>query len=293
MSNRDITWACSRCDATFSTREALKSHISASHCGRTAQRTANDDSVTPDSKVVVERQSSRPLQASSAASKSWPGRSTAVAEEADVDARLLLPEQHASIRSPQSARGSASVTCASRGKEPRPLEGEPRQWAASRTTGAPIGRATLQSHDTQRPSASVSQAWRWVAVIVICIASVSVLITFRHQITLAAARQPTPFTELFFNRPNSLPTSLSLSGPNVLSFSVVNHEGHATVYSYVVTLASSQGTSTVDQGQIALKDNGAATRLVDVRPTLAATKFVVTVSLLGRSESISSKSVSQ
>jgi hypothetical protein len=114
-----------------------------------------------------------------------------------------------------------------------------------------------------------------------------------HQITLSVTKQPTPFTELYFSNPNGLPKSLSLSRPNLFRFTVVNHEGRDAVYSYVVTLASSYGNSTITQGRIDLSNGMSATRLVDVRPTHGATEYVTTVSLQGRSETIRFRGVSQ
>ena len=114
-----------------------------------------------------------------------------------------------------------------------------------------------------------------------------------HQIALAVIRQPTPYTELYFSDPQSLPASLSRSAPNVFGFTVVNHEGHDTVYSYAVTMASSHGTSTIAQGRIDLTNNKGATRLVDVRPTRRSTEYLITVNLLGRTEMIRFRGVSQ
>ena len=160
----------------------------------------------------------------------------------------------------------------------------------------PTATPTPQPH---RPiPTSAHRTLLWVAVVVICIAAAAALgIAFphqiAHQIALSVTRQPTPYTELYFSDPQSLPASLSLSAPNLFGFTVVNHEGHDTVYSYVVTLASSYGSSTIAQGRIDLRNNMEATRLVNVRPTRRATEYWITVNLLGRIETIRFRGVSQ
>jgi hypothetical protein len=137
----------------------------------------------------------------------------------------------------------------------------------------------------------------WIAVATVCIVVAGLVIAFphqvAHQISLSVTTQPTPLTELYFSDPNGLPTSLSLSHPNLFGFTVVNHEGHDTVYSYGVTLASSHGTSTIARGRIDLRDNEGATRIVNVRPIRRATQYLITVHLFARSESIWFRGVSR
>lgn len=150
----------------------------------------------------------------------------------------------------------------------------------------------------RRDPISAHRTLLWVAVVVICSATAAALgIAFphqiAHQIALSVTRQPTPYTELYFSDPQSLPSSLSLSAPNLFGFTVVNHEGHDTVYSYVVTLASSYGGATIAQGRLDLRNNMSATRLVNVRPTHGATEYVTTVNLQGRSETIRFRGATQ
>jgi hypothetical protein len=159
----------------------------------------------------------------------------------------------------------------------------------------PTAPPTLQP--PRRVPTSAHRTLRWVALAAVCAVAAGLSIAFPHQIAhqidLAVTRQPTPFTELYFSDPQTLPASLSLSAPNVFGFTVVNHEGHDTVYSYVVTLASSHGASTIAQGRIDLRNNMRATRLVNVRPTRRATEYLTTVNLLGRTEMIRFRGVSQ
>jgi hypothetical protein len=145
---------------------------------------------------------------------------------------------------------------------------------------------------------SPRRAPRWVALAaVFAVVAAGLGIAFphqiAHQIALAVTRQPTPFTELYFSDPNGLPKSLSLARPNVFRFTVVNHEGHDTIYSYVVTLSSSHGGSTIAQGRIQLKNNTSATRLINVHASRSETEYVTTVNLVGRTQVIRFRGVSQ
>jgi len=185
-------------------------------------------------------------------------------------------------------------------REPRQPDADLAQQSEPDATAAaagekPTAAPTIQAH--RRIPTSALRTLRWVAVAAICIAAAGLGIAFphqiAHQITLAVTRQPTPYTELFFSDPQSLPSSLSLSAPNLFGFTVVNHEEHDTVYSYVVTLVSSHGGSTIAHGRIDLRNNMSATRLVNVRPTQRATEYVTTVNLQGRSETIRFRAVSK
>ena len=193
----------------------------------------------------------------------------------------------------------SAVPLESAAREPRQPDADlARQSEPDATAVAagetPTAAPTLQPR--RRIPTSALRTLRWVVVAAICIAATGLGIAFphqiAHQISLAVTRQPTPFTELYFGNPNGLPKSLSLSRPNLFGFTVVNHEGHDTVYSYVVTLASSHGDSTIAQGRIDLRNSKGATRIVDVRPTERSTQYLITVRLLMRTETIWFRGVS-
>jgi hypothetical protein len=244
MGDRGITWACSSCGASFSTREALTAHVAANHGRHPSTSAARHDLVEPSVPAVPSEASAR--------------------EPRQPDADLAR----------QSEPAAAAVAAGEKPTAPPALQ--------------PLRRVPTSAHRTLV----------WVATAVICVAAAAALgIAFphqiAHQIALSVTRQPTPYTELYFSDPQSLPSSLSLSAPNLFGFTVVNHEGHDTVYSYVVTLASSYGSSIIAQGRIDLKNNMSATRPVNVRPTHSATEYVTTVSLQGRFETIHFRGVSQ
>ena len=184
--------------------------------------------------------------------------------------------------------------------EPRQPDAEiaPQSEPAAAAVAAgekPTAPPTLQP--LRRVPTSAHRTLLWVAVAVICIAAAAGLgIAFphqiAHQIALAVTRQPEPFTELYFSDPGGLPKLLSVSRPNLFGFTVVNHEGQDTVYSYAVTLANSHGVSTIAQGRIDLRNNVGATRIVNVHPTRRSTQYLITVRLLMRTETIWFRGVS-
>jgi len=271
MGDPGIRWVCSRCGATLPAHEALKAHTT-EHDDHDAKSVPKQDSPTPEM----------------SASESQPPREPGRAEESTGGPARAEPSVPA---------GAAGV----------PTEESPRQPTASppplsqltgpvvRADGTANDAATIQTDRRSRPSAS--RIWRWAAIAAVCVVAVGLGIAFprqiAHQIALAVTKQPTPFTELYFSNPSGLPKSLSLSRPNVFGFTVVNHEGGDTAYSYVVTLASSTGSSTIAQGRVDLRSNEGATRLVDVRPTQRATEYLITVNLVGRTEMIRFRGVSQ
>jgi hypothetical protein len=150
---------------------------------------------------------------------------------------------------------------------------------------------------TQLHRRAALHASRWVALAAACTVAIALGIAFphqiAHQIALSTTREPTPFTELYFSDPNSLPRLLSISRPNIFGFTVVNHEGRSATYSYVVTLASSHGASSIAHGRVDVKDNEHDTIVISMGSIRRATQYSITVSLLGRSEAIWFRAVSQ
>lgn len=189
------------------------------------------------------------------------------------------------------------------------------EWAAPKTeetrkgqdpqpgpdaTEVPAGEGSASA--TELPPRRVSsttprRVLRWVAAAALCAIVGVLVVAFPHQIAhevaLAVTTRPQAFTQLYFSNPTTLPKSLALSGPNPFRFTVANHEGHEIIYSYTVTMASSDDHSILAQGRIDLQNNVAATRLVNVRPTRPATQYLISVSLLGRNEAIWFRGVSR
>lgn len=177
-------------------------------------------------------------------------------------------------------------------KQHRPPEGAPRRESAAPATSQPTRPARSRSR-----AVSMRRLLRWAAAVVICIAVAGLVIAFphqiAHQIAISMTRQPEPYTELYFSNPQALPTTLSLSRPNLCIFTISNHEGHDTIYSYVVTLSSSHGAKTIARDRIDVGDNKKVTTAVNVVPPRRATKYVVTVTLPGRPETIHFSGISR
>ena len=76
----------------------------------------------------------------------------------------------------------------------------------------------------------------------------------KHQWELSVVRQPTPYTQLYFTAPASIPSSLVAGQKNTFDFTIENDEGRAYRYTYVVTLQDSRArqvskeTVTVNSG---------------------------------------------
>jgi hypothetical protein len=136
-----------------------------------------------------------------------------------------------------------------------------------------------------------------VTVAALCLATAAFGVVFRHPIAnvvaLAASDQPSSYTQLYFTNPNGLPESLSRMRPNRFGFTVVNHEGRDATLPYVVTLTTSNGTVTIARGAVDLRNNCAATRLINVHSIRRATEYFITVGLVGQNEMIRFGGVTQ
>ena len=170
----------------------------------------------------------------------------------------------------------------------QPSAGSHDGVANQRQVQASIDNQARALRDNGAPD--VRHVWPWLILAALCVTVVGLGFAYpreiRHQLAISFSRQPTPYTELYFTNPRTLPTFLSVSRPDSFSFTIVNREGRARVYSYVVTLSSSQGTSTVRNGTIDVEDGRASTRVVDVGPAKPGLAYTITVKLLGRSETI-------
>lgn len=132
--------------------------------------------------------------------------------------------------------------------------------------------------------------WNRVIFAIAVLAVVALVIRFphpaAHQLALSFTRQATPHTELYFTDPQTLPTKLNVPGPNRFEFTVVNHEGRARAYAYVVTLTGSSGSTVIDKGTLSLGDNIGAGKVVDIVVTRQRAAYVVTVMLSGPRQAI-------
>ena len=107
-----------------------------------------------------------------------------------------------------------------------------------------------------------------------------------RQLELSFVRQPTPYTELFFENPDRLPTSIPEAGVAAFSFSIRNNEIRAITYEYVCEIRTAGRTAVIDRGVALVPAGAAATRSEHILSPGAGKRFVVSISLVGRSQEI-------
>jgi hypothetical protein len=110
---------------------------------------------------------------------------------------------------------------------------------------------------------------------------------FKHQLEISVARQPQPYTQLYFGDLRALPASLTAGRTGTFTFTVVNDEGRQERYRYVVT--ASTGTSaakTVAHGIVRVGFGQLSTRRVKIGPFPVGVRYLITVTLAGLGQSI-------
>lgn len=114
----------------------------------------------------------------------------------------------------------------------------------------------------------------------------------RSQVKGSVSRQPSPFTDLYFTDPASLPKHADASNRNMFRFTISDHENRSEDYVYVVTEESVVENAAIDQGTLQVGAGQSVTTSVQfasISPNgsaLANTRYQITVRLLGRSEII-------
>lgn len=110
---------------------------------------------------------------------------------------------------------------------------------------------------------------------------------FVHQIEISVIRQPTPYTQLFFNDPNAIPSRLRLDRPNRFTFTIVNDEGQSSLYHFTVMMSTARSSITVvANGSLRLDDEGIGTRTVAFVPKKRRHRYLIYVVLAGSGLSI-------
>jgi len=100
--------------------------------------------------------------------------------------------------------------------------------------------------------------------------------------------QPEHLTELYFTKPNNLPTTYNTTTDQSFGFTVHNLEYRATDYTYQVIEQSSDGsqTATLTQGSFWLKQNQYKTESENINLSNMGTRVKVVVDLTNVNESI-------
>lgn len=143
---------------------------------------------------------------------------------------------------------------------------------------------------TDKRRRSVSHQYRHglAAILLLLLAGTTVVLSgqVRHQLALSFVRQPTHYTELYFAAPG--PVEVASDGDLVtvsVRFTVVNHEGHTTVYPYIAGVSDQAGIPLGQaDGSIAVPDESSLTKAVPVVMPIPARWAAIDVSLQSRAE---------
>ncbi len=123
--------------------------------------------------------------------------------------------------------------------------------------------------------------------LIVAAVTVSLIIpASRHQWAISIVRQPTNYTTLYFDNPATLPTTAEVNKPIGFSFTVVNHEGRALHYQYVVSSKGQNGAVTVQRSTRFIPAGASSSISTSVSPTSPGKNSRIVVSLPGHAETI-------
>ena len=141
--------------------------------------------------------------------------------------------------------------------------------------------------DPPEPS-GLKRAWLPILTVLIFLGVCLTLITpgGRHQWAESLFRQPTRYTALYFNRPDSLPRVATKDRMMYLQFTIRNYEGSVVPYRYVIT-ATGHGVRRVLQRSTRIIPNGRSWNVATVvRARCAGSPCRIEVSLPEHRETI-------
>ncbi len=102
----------------------------------------------------------------------------------------------------------------------------------------------------------------FIVLAIFCVAGIIYLsrgIVYNALYSLKVIPVPERFTELYFTNPAAIPTSTISGKPVSFSFTVVNHEGVTTTYSYVSYFINPSAQKTIlASGTVSLSEGAAA-----------------------------------
>jgi hypothetical protein len=125
-----------------------------------------------------------------------------------------------------------------------------------------------------------------LATVLILVAAAAALSKpFRHQLALSIVRQPTPYTQLYFPHPGTLPGKLKVDRKNTFQFAIVNDENRAVRYTYTVLLDSSKSRR-VSTATVTVSNGQTVTPSVTVVPKERKSRYQISVTLKGMNQSI-------
>jgi hypothetical protein len=146
---------------------------------------------------------------------------------------------------------------------------------------------------SQPPDHTPRAKFRWgfvIGIVLVIIAIIGALSAssqqFRHQVALSVVRQTTPYTQLYFASPSKLPSELKVDKKNTVDFTIENDEGRVYSYAYTVTFEDSKSHAVTTNYTVKVGDGASATRQIVLTPKDRKSKYLITVSLTGMSQSI-------
>lgn len=129
----------------------------------------------------------------------------------------------------------------------------------------------------------------WPALTAVAVVAIGVSLlspAARRQWALSFIRQPSHYTTLYFNEPDTLPTTAVSNRPMTVSFTVGNHERRAVNYRFVITAVGGGVKRSLAHSQ-KIVTAGATWRIsATVRPVCPTTQCRIEVSLPGHPETI-------
>ena len=124
-----------------------------------------------------------------------------------------------------------------------------------------------------------------VAILTLIAAAAAVSKQFRHQLALSIVRQPTPYTQLYFPHPGTLPGKLKVDRKNTFQFAIVNDENLAVRYTYIVLFDDSKSRR-VSTATVTVSNGQTVTPSVTVIPRERKSRYQISVTLKGMNQSI-------
>ena len=124
-----------------------------------------------------------------------------------------------------------------------------------------------------------------VTILILIAAAATLSKPFRHQLALSIVRQPTPYTQLYFPHPGTLPGKLKVDRKNTFQFAIVNDENRAVRYTYIVLFDGSKSRH-VSTATVTVSNGQTVTPSVTVVPRERKSKYQISVTLKGMNQSI-------
>jgi hypothetical protein len=125
-----------------------------------------------------------------------------------------------------------------------------------------------------------------VTILILVAAAAALSKQFRHQLALSIVRQPTPYTQLYFPHPGTLPGKLKVDRKNTFQFAIVNDENRAVRYTYIVVLLHGSKSRHVSTATVTVSNGKTVTPSVTVVPKERTSRYQISVTLEGMNQSI-------